>query len=186
MMANDEIRLLEARPDDAAVRGAVLAITRAAFIINPQTGLRIVGDTPPELPMVEALFDRGAVAHLHAAARGERIVGYILYTRGDLGGNPSVRVQGLTIMGVEPELQRRGVGTRLLVWSVERMRGECEALFVLGHPRFYPVAGFVPAHTLGVSFSISAPQEACMVAPLGDRPLPPGVLSYHPIVNEFC
>lgn len=44
----------------------------------------------------------------------------------------------------------------------------------------------MPAHTLGVSFSIPAPQEACMVAPLGDRPLPPGVLSYHPIVRACC
>jgi predicted N-acetyltransferase YhbS len=184
-MTSEEIQMSDARPGDAAVRDAVLAITRSAFLINPETGVRIEGDTPPELPMVEALFARGAVDHLHAAARGERTVGYILYTRGALSGDPDARVQGLTIMGVEPELQRRGVGTRLLAWSVERLRGACDALFVVGHPRFYPRAGFVPAHTLGLSFPFPAPEEACMVAPLGGRPLSPGVISYHPVVHEF-
>jgi predicted N-acetyltransferase YhbS len=180
-----ELRMMTARPDDAAVREAVLAITRTAFLINPETGKRIEGDTPNELPMVEALFARGAVDHLHVAAMGERIVGYILYSRGSLGGAPDVHVQGLMIMGVEPGLQRRGIGTRLLAWSVERMRGRCDALFVLGHPRFYPRAGFVTAKSLGLSFSIPAPEEACMAMSVSDRPLPPGVLSYHPIVREL-
>jgi GNAT superfamily N-acetyltransferase len=168
-MTNDEIQLLEARPDDAAVREAVLAITRAAFLVNPETGQRIEGDTPSEMPMVEALLERGAVDHLHTALLGDRVVGYILYTRGTLSGNPGLHVQGLTIMGVAPQLQRRGIGTRLLVWSVDQMKGACD----------------VPAHTLGLSFSFPAPEDACMVAPVGGRPLPPGVLSYHPIVHEF-
>jgi putative acetyltransferase len=184
-LMKDEILLLEARPDDAVARAAVLAITRVAFLINPETGKRIEGDTPPELPMVEALLDRGAVDHLHAARLGDRVVGYILYTRGALSGSPGLHVQGLTIMGVAPQLQRRGIGTRLLVWSVGKLTGSCDALFVVGHPRFYPLAGFVPAHTLGLSFSFPAPEDACMVAPVGGRPLPPGVLSYHPIVQEF-
>jgi predicted N-acetyltransferase YhbS len=184
-MTNDEIQLLEARPGDAAVREAVLAITRTAFLVDPETGQRIEGDTPRELPMVEALLERGAVDHLHTALLGDRVVGYILYTRGALSGNPGLHVQGLTIMGVAPQLQRRGIGTRLLVWSVEQMKGACDALFVVGHPRFYPLAGFVPAHTLGLSFSFPAPEDACMVAPVDGRPLPPGVLSYHPILHEF-
>jgi putative acetyltransferase len=183
-MTRDDLHFLAARNDDAKLRDEVLTITRTAFLINPETGQRIAGDTPPELPLVEALFARGAVDHLHAALRDDRVVGYILYTRGALAGAADVHVQGLTIMGVETALQRRGIGTRLLGWSVERMRGACDALFVVGHPRFYPSAGFVPAHTLGLSFSFPAPEAACMVARLGG-PLPPGVLSYHPVVHEF-
>jgi predicted N-acetyltransferase YhbS len=88
-------------------------------------------------------------------------------------------------MGIAPQLQRQGIGTRLLLWSVQQMRGSCDALFVLGHPRFYPLAGFVPTDALGISFSFPAPSEACMIARLSDRPLSPGVVSYHPIVHEF-
>jgi putative acetyltransferase len=184
-MAHEDIPLIDACPTDAAAREAVLGITRTAFLINPQTGERIEGDTPPEMALVEALFARGAVDHLHTAALGDRIVGYILYARGSLGGHAEVRVQGLTIMGVAPDVQRRGIGTRLLAWSVSRLKGACDALFVVGHPEFYPRAGFVQAHTLGLSFPFPAPPEACMVAPLGGRPLPQGVLRYHPIVHEL-
>jgi predicted N-acetyltransferase YhbS len=172
--------------DETEVRRAVLEITRLAFLINPVTGERIKGERPVELAMVEAFCDRKAVDHLHLALLDGRAVGYIIYARGSLTENPEVRVQGLTIMGVHPEFQRKTIGTRLLTWSVRQMRESCDALFVLGHPGFYPRAGFVPAHTLGLTFSIPAPKEACMVAPLSARRLSPGVISYHPIVNEFC
>jgi len=181
----NSIHLRTGRPGDSADREAVATITRTAFLVNPETGVPIEGDTPKELPMVQALFDRSAVDHLHLAVRGDQVVGYVLYTRGTLTGNPGVHVQGLTIMGIAPRLQRQGIGTRLLLWSVRQMRGSCDALFVLGHPRFYPLAGFEPSDALGISFSFPAPREACMMAPLGDRPLLPGVLSYHPIVHEF-
>jgi predicted N-acetyltransferase YhbS len=185
-MAMGEILLEAARPDDSAAADAVRAITRTAFLVNPETGRRIEGDTPPELGLVDAFFDRGAVDHLHVARLGGEIVGYVLYARGALSGADELQVQGLTIMAIAPERQRRGLGTALLRWSVERLRGSCDALFVLGHPRFYPRAGFVTAKSLGLSFSIPAPEEACLVLPLGERPLPRGgVFSYHPVLHEL-
>jgi hypothetical protein len=78
-MTNNEIQLLEARPDDAAIREAVLAITRAAFLVNPMTGQRIEGDTPSELPMtmryahLSPEVNIAAVATLDAADVGEKV-----------------------------------------------------------------------------------------------------------------
>lgn len=179
------IELLAAAADDAAAREAVLRITRAAFRIDPVTGVRIAGDTPPELPLVEALFARGAVDHLHLAAEDGRIAAYVLYARGRSAGDPGLRVQGLVIMGVEPARQRRGIGTRLLRWSVDRLRGACDLAIVLGHPAFYARAGFVEARSLGLEFPYPAPPAACRAAVLGDRPIAPGAVAYHPIVDEF-
>lgn len=174
-----------AEREDAVIRDAVLRITHTAFMINPATGLPIDGDVPTEVPMVEALFADHAIDHLHIACFDNEIAGYVLYARGGLTGSPGLRLQGLTIMGIDPPRQRQGIGSRLLLWSVEQMRGVCDLLFVLGHPKFYARAGFVPADSLGLQFSYPAPREACRVAILGERPSGPGVISYHPIVHRF-
>ncbi|HUT79478.1 MAG TPA: GNAT family N-acetyltransferase [Polyangia bacterium] len=177
--------LRAARTDAADVLEVVRAITRAAFLVNPETGLRIDGDTPPELPMVEALLARGVAERLHVAVLEGEVVAYVLYTRGALSSDPEARVLGLTIMGVAPPLQRRGIGTRLLDWSVLNLEGACDALFVVGHPDFYARAGFVEAADLGLSFPFPAPSPACRVRVSPGRALSPGVLSYHPVVCSF-
>jgi len=121
MQTLDKRQFRAAEPGEPAVRAAVLEITRAAFLINPETGLRIEGDTPDELPMVQTLFDRGAVDSLHTATVDSAAAGCVLYTEGTLTGNPGARPPGLTIMGVAPDRQRRGIGTGLLKWSVARL-----------------------------------------------------------------
>ncbi|MCU0665281.1 MAG: hypothetical protein MUC50_23510, partial [Myxococcota bacterium] len=72
------LELRTTKSDDANVYEAVRRITRIAFLINPETGLRIEGDTPTELPLVEALFARNAVDHLHIATLNGEIVAYVL------------------------------------------------------------------------------------------------------------
>jgi predicted N-acetyltransferase YhbS len=180
-----EAELRETRADEGAVAAAVLDITRAAFLIDPETGVRIDGDTPPELPLVEALLDRGVVEHLHVASLRGEVTAYVIYTRGSLSSDPRARVLGLTIMGVAPPLQRRGIGTKLLDWSVRELEGAWDALFVVGHPEFYARAGFAEAAPLGFSFGFPAPSPACRVRLSPGRALPLGELSYHPIVCSF-
>jgi predicted N-acetyltransferase YhbS len=178
--------LRAADPHDPAVRQAVREITRAAFLIDPVTGRRIEGDTPSELPMVNAFFARDAVDHLHVAEEGGRVAAYVLYSRGTLDSCPGLRLLGLTIMGVLPERQRRGIGTALLAWSVARLRRACDGLFVLGHPDFYARAGFVEAASLGLRFTFAAPKEACRVLLRDGLRVEPGIVSYHPIVGDFA
>ena len=185
MRPEDRLEFRHAAASDPAVWGAVSEITRTAFLVNPETGKRIEGDTPKELAMVQALRERGAAKALHVALHDGGVAGYVLYTEGTLSGNPGARVLGLTIMGIAPALQRQGIGTRLLRWSVEQLREACDAIFVVGHPAFYPKAGFVPMVQFGIAFPFPAPPEACMIRAVSQRPLLPGTASYHPVVIEF-
>lgn len=79
-----DLDIIDASTDDADIRTAVLHITHTAFLINPETGQPIEGDTPTELPMVETMFERQAIEHLHIARLGEEVAAYIIYTRGTL------------------------------------------------------------------------------------------------------
>jgi [ribosomal protein S5]-alanine N-acetyltransferase len=178
---NLRLRLRQGTAND---RAAVEAITLQAFQHDPVTGAPIDGIEPPELPLVRALFDEGAVTALHVAEFDKTIVGYIIYSTGKCEASDA-HVVGLTIMGVHPLVQRRGWGTKLLLWSVEQMRGSCDVLIVLGHPQFYPKAGFRPVHELGLRFAITAPKEACMALFCSSKAPTAGVLEYHPVVGRF-
>jgi GNAT superfamily N-acetyltransferase len=49
----------------------------------------------------------------------------------------------LTPLAVRPDRQQLGIGTRLMVHSLEALEANGEDLFfVLGHPSYYPRAGF--------------------------------------------
>jgi putative acetyltransferase len=49
----------------------------------------------------------------------------------------------LTPLAVRPDRQRLGIGTQLMDYALKSLEARGETLFfVLGHPRFYPRAGF--------------------------------------------
>ncbi len=124
---------------------------------------------------------------LVAEIEGEGIVGHILFTeveiRAAAGGEPAATAVGLAPMAVRPDLQRRGIGSRL----VETGLAECRAaghelVVVLGHPAYYPRFGFVAAAGLGLAWEGEAPSEAFMALELtaGAAASRGGVVSYRP------
>jgi putative acetyltransferase len=49
----------------------------------------------------------------------------------------------LTPLAVRPDRQRTGLGLRLMQFAIDKLEAKGEALFfVLGHPSYYPRAGF--------------------------------------------
>ncbi len=79
---------------------------------------------------------------------------------------------GLGPMAVIPERQRGGVGSRLVEEGLERCRlSGCEAVFVLGHPDYYPRFGFVTAARKNFRCAYDVPDEAFML-----KELTPGAL----------
>jgi predicted N-acetyltransferase YhbS len=71
-------------------------------------------------------------------------VGHVLLTKAVVEGAPGVPCLLLAPLAVIPEFQRRGVGTLLVREALGRARFRGTALvFVLGHPGYYPRAGFV-------------------------------------------
>ena len=122
-------------PGEEAV---IHAVTLAAF------------GRPTEADLVDALrADPGWLPELSLVALvDEAVAGHVACTRAWLDGQP---VLGLGPLSVQPEHQRRGVGSAL----VHAVLGGADALgeplvILLGDPRYYCRFGFRPAAELGV------------------------------------
>jgi putative acetyltransferase len=153
-----EIR--DERPDDAA---AVEQVHERAF------------GRPDEAAMVQAVRAQGAATVSLIAAlgpetvpRAEReIVGHILLSPVTLEGQCEPRGLGLAPLAVLPEHQRNGIGSELVEAALQRARSLGHAyVVVLGHPRYYPRFGFVPASRFGLRYEQPVPDPAFMALEL--------------------
>ena len=102
------------------------------------------------------------------AVSGGGIVGHILFTPVDTESSASdASVMGLGPMSVKPELQRGGIGSRLVRDGLEACRtAGCRAVVVLGHPEFYPRFGFRPASTYGLRCEYDVADDVFMAVEL--------------------
>ncbi len=74
---------------------------------------------------------------------------------------------GLGPRAVLPEYQRQGIGSQLVRQGLEMcLRIGQSVVLVLGHPKYYPRFGFVPAHTRGLHCEYAVPDEDFMVIEL--------------------
>lgn len=96
------------------------------------------------LGSVEFIPELALVAELDGA-----VVGYCITTRGWLGEQP---VLGLGPIGVDPGVQRGGIGSALVreTLSLAGERGE-RLIALLGDPAYYGRFGFVASTELGVT-----------------------------------
>lgn len=112
--------------------------------------------TPLESNIVDRVRGGGGrpIISLVAAEHGE-ILGHIMLspvTVGTARGGPHPYL-GLGPMAVVPSRQREGIGARLVRASIEAARAlDVGAVFVLGHPEYYPFFGFEPAGPRGLHF----------------------------------
>jgi putative acetyltransferase len=85
------------------------------------------------------------------AFKGTRAVGHILFTSASLSGDhPDVKISLLAPLAVVPDMQKQGIGGRLIKEGLAQLKESGVALvFVLGHPKYYPKHGFNPAGVLG-------------------------------------
>lgn len=168
--------ITQIRDETAADHAAVRALNLAAF------------DGAGEADLVHRLRRRASpLVSLVAERRGD-IVGHILFSPVELDGHPGLRAMGLAPMAVHPDWQRRGIGKELVRNGI----GWCaslgfEAVFVLGHPEYYPRFGFRPASGYGISSEYDAPDEAFMALELEPGALLDlhGMLRYHEAFNDL-
>ena len=111
------------------------------------------------------------------------VLGHILFTPVELPVQSSPPAMGLAPMAMLPEHQNLGTGSAL-VWSGLQACRElgAPAVFVLGHPEFYPRFGFIPASRFGLKCEYDAPDEAFMALELISGALleANGVVKFHP------
>ena len=87
-------------------------------------------------------------------------------------GDMSVETLALAPVSVIPEYQGKGIGSKLINVALESARRlGYKSVIVLGHDKYYPKFGFVPASKYGIKAPFDVPDEAFMVKELNDGSL---------------
>jgi predicted dehydrogenase/predicted N-acetyltransferase YhbS len=151
-LSDGEVEIRAERPDDI---GAIREVNRRAFGQDQEGNI------------VDALRSSGASRLSLVATVAGRVVGHVIYSPASIAG---VTGAALGPMSVAPDYQRQGIGSRLVEAGNRMLRATaCPFIVVLGHARFYPRFGFVPASTRGITCEWSVPDDVFMVAVLDER-----------------
>ena len=142
------------RSADKSDLDAVLYVEKQAFgeeergeIVELVTALL---NDPSAKPMLSLL-----------AIHEDKVVGHVLFTKAEVShsGEP-VPAAILAPLAVVPEAQSQEIGTRLVREGLRLLsESGVELVFVLGHPTYYPRAGFRPAGVLGFEAPYPIPDE---------------------------
>ena len=112
------------------------------------------GDYEPRL--VEMLRNAGRVTSSLVAVVEDRVVGHVLFSPVTFDPPlPKHSWVALGPIGVLPEYQGRGIGSRLVRQGLDECRSEgCDGVVLLGSPGYYSRFGFVQAshHNLSSEF----------------------------------
>ena len=150
------------RPEGPGDLDAVRSVVAAAF------GDDAIAVLLDDLRTSVAWLDLSFVAELD----GE-IVGHVAYSRAWVD-DPAELVEVLVLspLSIRPDHASKGIGTALVIESIEQLAGRDEPLlFLEGDPGYYSRLGFVPAEPLGLrSPSVRIPSPAFQVRPLPGRP----------------
>jgi putative acetyltransferase len=152
---------------------------------------RAFGDSDRVPGLVEALRDaEAALAPMSFVATvDDRVVGHVLLSAARLDApRRIVDVLTLSPLGVVPEFQRQGVGTRLIAHALKAADSQGVPLvFLEGSPSYYGTRGFEGASAVGFrSPSLRIPDAAFQVARLSaHEPWMTGTFVYSEVFWAF-
>ncbi|HWC28936.1 MAG TPA: N-acetyltransferase [Dehalococcoidia bacterium] len=134
--------MLTIRRESASDREAVFRVERDAF------------GEDTEAQLVDALRDAGRVLLSLVAELDGEIVGHLMFTEMTVESDADVyQAVCLAPLAVATAHQRQGVGGALMRAGLERLREDGHgAVFLLGHPTYYPRFGFRPAREFDVHY----------------------------------
>ena len=121
-----------------------------------------------ESRIVAAVRQAGRAVISLVAVGPSGIVGHVLFTPLAVDSpGPPISALALGPMAVLPEVQRSGVGSRLVAAGLEAcaLTG-CQFVAVIGHPGYYPRFGFRPGETYGLRSEFAVPDDVFMIAEL--------------------
>ena len=144
---------------------------------------------PAEAELVDRLREHGNVTLSLVAVQEGNVVGHILFSPVTIeSAQQAIPAVGLAPMAVLPESQNQGIGSLLVKAGLDQCRraGHSVAV-VLGHPRYYPRFGFVPASRYGIRSEYAVADEYFMVIELQAGALAGlrGTAKYHAAFNEL-
>ncbi len=164
------------RDESADDVSAVFAVNRAAF------------EGPEEATLVDRLRTSAApIVSLVAEIQGQ-VIGHILFSPVSVEtGRGDKLCLGLGPMAVLPQFQNLGVGSELVERGLERCRVlGASAVFVLGHPDYYPRFGFKSAAPYGFRYKKERFDPFFFVIELeeGFSRSASGLVRYHPAFDS--
>ena len=110
--------------------------------------------------------DARAAISLVAEHEGD-IVGHIMFSPVAVPEAPELRAMALAPLAVIPQCQRTGIGSALVRAGLDACRRwGAAAVFVVGHPSYYPRFGFAKASGFGFRCEFEVADSAFMVAEL--------------------
>ena len=151
-------------------RDAVYAVNVGAF------------ETPAEAKLVDTLRAQADLVISLVCEENLEIVGHIMFSPVLLSGHPELKVMGLAPMAVAPEHQRKGFGLALVEAGLEQCSQlSYNAVVVLGHSKYYPRFGFMPASRFMIDSEYKVADEAFMAIELRPGALSgkSGTIKYH-------
>ncbi len=143
--------LISVREERTGDEDAIRAVETAAFGRPVEAGIvDILRESCPDFVSLVALD-------------GERVVGHALFTPAAVDTGPVG--MSLAPLAVQPDAQRRGIGTALVERGLAALRErECPFVIVYGHPGYYPRFGFERASAHGLASHIpDVPDDVFMV-----------------------
>lgn len=143
------------RPETEKDKTAIQEINQSAF------------ETFAEATLVDTLREQCDPIISLVAEEDRTVVGHIMFSPVTLSGSPDLKIMGLAPMAVLPKHQQRAIGSALVQAGLD----ECKklgfgAVVVLGHTKYYPKFGFIPAARFGINCEYDVPEEAFMVLEL--------------------
>ncbi|MCW4032557.1 MAG: N-acetyltransferase [Candidatus Bathyarchaeota archaeon] len=101
------------------------------------------------------------------AEENGKIIGHILFSKIKIIGEKKYESLALAPMAILPELQRKGIGGRLIKEGLNKARElGFDSVIVLGHKDYYPRFGFERASKWDIKCPFKVPDEAFMAIEL--------------------
>lgn len=156
------------RPETPADYEAITQLTVAAFTSESYS--------PTEHLIILGLRQAGVLSLSLVADLDGRVVGYVAFSAVKVNGQ-HVEWYGLGPISVQPELQKQGVGSKLIQEGLSRIRAlGAKGCVVLGSPKYYQRIGFKAHPSLTYE---DAPAPEYFMAIIFHDEKPNGSVEYH-------
>jgi putative acetyltransferase len=157
------------RSEKATDAEAIAEVTYATFLGK-------FSDHPTEHLIVDGLREAGALTLSLVAEADGKVVGHVAFSPVTVN-DEFIGWYGLGPISVMPELQKQGIGSKLILDGLARLRDlGAKGCVLEGSPEYYQRFGFKPIP--GLTYHASPAPEFFMALPFGEK-VPAGKVEFH-------